>query len=153
MGLDMYLTKHIFVGAKYEHLNINGKIELKQGNEPIQVQLEKVSEIIEEVAYWRKANHIHKWFVDNVQDGEDDCKSYYVSFEKLMQLKLICQEILNQSTEAEKHAKSRELLPTREGFFFGGTEYDEYYFEDLKNTIKMLSELEEDGDYYYQSSW
>lgn len=21
-----------------------------------------------EVGYWRKANHIHKWFVDNVQE-------------------------------------------------------------------------------------
>ena len=26
-----------------------------------------------QIASWRKANAIHKWFVDNVQDGVDDC--------------------------------------------------------------------------------
>lgn len=26
-----------------------------------------------EIAYWRKANAIHRWFVDNVQNGTDDC--------------------------------------------------------------------------------
>ena len=31
------------------------------------------SRIIEQVGYWRKANQIHNWFVENVQDGEDDC--------------------------------------------------------------------------------
>lgn len=30
--------------------------------------------IWKEIGYWRKANHIHKWFVDCVQDGEDDCE-------------------------------------------------------------------------------
>lgn len=31
------------------------------------------SDIIQNVGYWRKANQIHRWFVDNVQDGDDDC--------------------------------------------------------------------------------
>lgn len=39
--------------------------------------------IIEQVGYWRKANAIHKWFVDNIQDGEDDCGYYEVAPEYL----------------------------------------------------------------------
>jgi hypothetical protein len=49
---------------------------------------------------------------------------------------------------------ARELLPTGSGFFFGGTDYDEYYYNDLVETQKMLEELllEEDGEFYYRSS-
>ena len=49
---------------------------------------------------------------------------------------------------------AKELLPTQSGFFFGDTDYDQYYIEDLTYTKKALKEiLQEDGDYYYQSSW
>ena len=40
-----------------------------------------------EVCYWRKANQIHNWFVENVQDGDDDCRDYYVSEEDLEELR------------------------------------------------------------------
>ncbi len=186
MGLDMYLNRKIYVGAKYEHNNVKGKIELTKGksNIPIKVDLSKVSEITEEVAYWRKANAIHKWFVDNVQDGKDDCGDYYVSREQLQELVDLCKKVLNKAktvdgqvangttwTQAEGEVHNyqdgkvivnqdlmEELLPTQPGFFFGETDYDEYYMEDLKNTIKQLEPLlTEDADteasYYYSSSW
>lgn len=44
------------------------------------------------------------------------------------------------------------LLPTRDGFFHGSMDYDEYYIESLKYTIEDLNELfEQDGwdDYIY----
>lgn len=52
--------------------------------------------IIEEVGYWRKANQIHNWFVENVQDGIDDC-SYHneVTKEILEELLDICQRVLD----------------------------------------------------------
>jgi hypothetical protein len=53
-----------------------------------------------------------------------------------------------------------ELLQTQPGFFFGGTEYDEYYIHCLDETIKQIEPLlkeDEDSkstsDYYYQASW
>jgi len=52
--------------------------------------------------------------------------------------------------------KAIELLPTQEGFFFGSTDYDQYYYEDLIYTQKMLTaELKEDDDatYYYSANW
>lgn len=65
----MTLEKRIYIGAKYEHSNVQGKIEITTGkdNTPIKIDFRKVSSITEEVMYWRKANHIHKWFVEIVK--------------------------------------------------------------------------------------
>lgn len=102
-----------------------------------------------EIGYWRKSNHIHKWFVDNIQDGIDNCASYTVSKEQLIELKEVCQQVLDNKELAE------ELLPTQNGFFFGSTEYGEYYFEELKDTIEIIDKaLSLDYDYFvYHSSW
>jgi len=52
---------------------------------------------------------------------------------------------------------AKELLPTQEGFFFGSTDYDEYYMDDIVRTRDILKkelEAEEDwGSYYYEASW
>lgn len=39
------------------------------------------AEVKFEIGYWRKANHIHNWFIKNVQNGKDDCSVYEVSRE------------------------------------------------------------------------
>ena len=47
-----------------------------------------------------------------------------------------------------------ESLPTQGGFFFGGTDYDYWYFQEMKQTIETLNGLvEEGGDFYYRASW
>jgi len=148
MGLDMYLSKKTYIGANYEHRKIEGTIALTKNGEEIKINLKRVSEIIESIGYWRKANHIHNWFVENVQDGEDDCKDYYVSDSALKKLLEDCKQALKNKAEAAT------VLPTKEGFFFGGTDYDEYYFKNIEETIKIVETcLSEDGDYYYTSSW
>lgn len=147
MGLDMYLYKKIYIGAKYELNNVKGTISLTQNGKPIDINLNKVVYIIEDQAYWRKANAIHYWFVREVQRGEDNCASYYVSYEKLQELVKVCKKVLANKKLAEKY------LPTHEGFFFGGCEYDDYYFETLKSTINQLSNLDKNADYEYHSSW
>lgn len=149
MGLDMYLTKKVHVGAEYEHRKITGKIEIFQNGTPIEVNFSRVSEIEERAGYWRKANAIHKWFVENVQGGADDCGDYYVPREDL-------QELLDTVRVVKAdHSKAPELLPAQSGFFFGSTEYDEWYFRDLDTTETILSEClaNEDGEYHYHSSW
>jgi len=101
-------------------------------------------------AYWRKSNQIHKWFVDNVQGGEDDCGNYYVSKDKLKELRETCRQAL--------FAKDPSLLPPQAGFFFGSYDIDEWYWEDIKRTIKKLDRLFQLPDFdqlsfYYNSSW
>lgn len=145
MGLDMYLKKHTYIGAQYEHRNVNGKIEITEGseNKPVKIDFKRVEEIVEVVAYWRKANHIHDWFVREIQDGEDDCKEYCVSRDKIQELISTCKTVLQQPE------RGMELLPTKSGFFFGSTDYDEHYYNDLRRTIDQLQPLltEEGGQF------
>lgn len=105
----------------------------------------------EEVAYWRKANQIHAWFVNYIQDGEDDCGSYQVTPAQLEYLITDCKTALSG------HSKAESILPSQAGFFFGSTNYDEGYFEDLEDTVKMLQtvllELKDGEELFYQSSW
>ena len=101
-------------------------------------------------AYWRKANQIHKWFVDNVQNGEDDCGDYYVSHEKLKELRETCRQAY--------FAKDPSLLPPQSGFFFGGTDIDQWYWRDIENTMKQIDRVLalpdlSDLSFYYNSSW
>lgn len=159
MGLDMYLNRHIYIGANYADINkVEGTIEITKHGQPVPIDFNKVKYIVEEAGYWRKANQIHQWFVDHVQDGEDNCKEYYVSIEQLEELVNICKQIMSAYSKDKEEgiALAQELLPTQEGFFFGGTDYDEYYFEDIQDTINQLEPLLKDnrsGDFYYKSSW
>lgn len=109
-----------------------------------------VKEVIVEVGYWRKANQIHSWFVANVQEGKDDCVTYHVDRDDLAKLKDLCNEVILNPASAES------LLPTKSGFFFGSQEYDDYYFQDLKDTIEIIDKalaLPEGWDIKYHSSW
>lgn len=189
MGLDMHLEKRIYIknwdstpkGERYS-------LSLKRGGKKLEgFEPEKVKYIIEEVGYWRKANAIHKWMVENVQGGNDDCGSYQVSRESLQQLldtvetvlehsKLVKGEIANgytyEKTAGGEHRRvailekgkliedptvARKLLPTTEGFFFGSTDYDQYYYQDLVMTQEILKKAlatsEAYDEFFYSSSW
>lgn len=107
------------------------------------------------VGYWRKANAIHKWFVDNCAEGVDNCKDVYVSREKAERLLELCDLVLENPKEAN------EELPVEKGFFFGSQEYDEWYFKDIKYTKDLLQKVlafldkDEEGIYeiLYCASW
>lgn len=110
----------------------------------------------EEVAYWRKANAVHKWFVDNVQDGIDDCQRHRpVTKDDLLKLKELCDEVLKDHSLAEK------LLPIFPGFFFGSLDYDEDgYFAKIEYTAEICKKLADDDGFdfenyvlYYESDW
>ena len=154
MGLDMYLTATKYVG-RWNH----SKETEKQAYDTITKAIGLEGHVCEGapslnveimLCYWRKANAIHKWFVDNVQEGTDDCGNYYVSRERLQELRDTCERVLRWEGLAN------EQLPTTSGFFFGGTDYDEYYRRDLEQTIKIIDDcllLPDSWDIEYRSSW
>lgn len=141
-------------------------------------------QIMEEVGYWRKANQIHNFFVENVQDGEDDC-SYHNECTKEILEDLLdkCYKVLTGSIMMIGQVKNgqqyvdgewvdcmepgkviinpevaEELLPSCRGFFFGSTEYDEYYMQDIEDTIKIIKNVLATTDFEtqmlaYCSSW
>lgn len=161
MGLDMFLNekKSMYLSHRNDHEHTGLAESLRRafgtGDGDLTVT------VSEERMYWRKANAIHNWFVEHVQDGEDDCNEYHVTYQDLAKLKETCDEVLENLEIAD------ELLPTKSGFFFGGTDYDEDYVADLKYTSYQIDQIlakvswdtlkdSEKGmisNYYYQSSW
>ena len=152
MGLDSYLYKKTYVrqGDFYKP-EVVTEVEVKTGGKISEtIKPERIKYIIEEIAYWRKANHIHNWFVENVQRGIDECQSSYVSREQLEELLDVCKKVVADKSLAES------LLPTASGFFFGGTEYDEWYFNAVEYTIEVLETelLDKYADEFeYSASW
>ena len=137
----------------------------------------------DEVGYWRKANQIHNWFVKNVQDGIDDCGTYEVTEEQLVDLLDTCKEVKANSKLIDGKVKNgerlgengwepimedgqyiedptvaEELLPTTSGFFFGSEGYDQWYMADIDYTIETLTKVLEETDFEtemvcYSASW
>ena len=160
MGLDMYLEVRKFVPAK-NYKMIDGDYSSEFHQEYIDIleaskmkslaAVDSVGLSITETAiYWRKVNSIHNWFVNECANGVDECQPTYVSREKLEQL-------LETVTEAIKY-KDASALPPASGFFFGSTDVDEWYWNDLKYTKVELETIlrkteGEDISFIYQASW
>ncbi len=144
---------------------------------------------MENFGYWRKAHAVHNWFVRECQGGVDECQLTPLTWEDIYQLRNVCQQVFdstelvdgmvtngytlrrNEKGELVEEVLLRpgltikdssvaeRLLPTTSGFFFGSTDYDEGYVEDVQYTLnlthKALSVLEENPnvEFFYQSSW
>ena len=107
---------------------------------------------VEEI-YWRKANFVHRYFTeDYLQRGyeSDNLTPFTVTREDLRRLADLCGEVLEHKDDAP------QLLPTESGFFFGSTEYGDWYFEDVEFTRgeieKLLAEAN-GGDTFYYEAW
>ena len=149
MGLDMYLNAKRYLWSIGDRPD--AEIAKDISDRFPELGEARVKEITAEVGYWRKANAIHKWFVDNVQDGVDECQESYVSREALEKLLETVNTVMTKRSEATK------LLPPASGFFFGSTDIDQYYWDDLEHTKKVLENLLredfKDWEFYYRASW
>lgn len=165
MGLDMYLyaVKELYSGNVIKEINKNIDAPFKNY---------KTVEVKIGVMYWRKANAIHNWFITNCADGIDECQNVYVSIEQLKQLRDLCKDVLDHSKLVydksdikneyiiEDPSYAMKNLPTASGFLFGSIEYNQDYYEDVKNTLECLDNIlsiniKEFEDWYfiYKASW
>lgn len=182
MGLDMYLAKRQYV-KNWDHMKPEEKhtVTIRKAGKLVKAPYQ-VKEVTYDVGYWRKANQIHNWFVNNVAENEDwDGDDVWVSKDDLKKLLDLCYQVRkvakiekgmiqngSRSTpngwepimeEGETITNPEEvaaILPTQSGFFFGSTDYDQYYMLDIYNTITILEQAledETDGDFYYSASW
>lgn len=160
MGLDMFLHKRERINtydfkqqgdAQAKKMTVKTVVEWEDGKTEEQeytCEPQHSGYVYLPIAYWRKANEIHRWFLGFLDDGEEDhCQQIYVDGTHILELVDLCKQVLAD------HSKAQELLPTQEGFFFGSTEYDEWYFKDLENTIEMLKDIKPEDDFIYQASW
>ena len=124
MGLDMYLEKR----KQYRE------------NDPEYNKL--VDDNREEVMYWRKANQVREWFVRNAGlEAGSDCEVIEISEDQLQQLYDDCDKVVKNPKLASK------VMPTSKGFLFGSTEYDDRYFDQLKETMDGLQRIFDTTDF------
>ena len=88
MGLDMYLYKKTYV-QNWEHNppEQHHQIEIKRGGVLRKdIKPNRICYITEQVAYWRKFNALHGWFVENCGGGVDECQQIHVGEDNMKEL-------------------------------------------------------------------
>ena len=98
----------------------------------------------EEMIYFRKFNALHDYCVKKFQNGVDECQ----------ESRPITKEDIKQMIQDLKDDK---LTPVN-GFFFGPTEKDEWYYQQNNFAISQFKIIEklfdfENFNFIYQSSW
>ena len=169
MGLDMYLEIRKNEYCSKYHQDKGSDLVLEYPKDitefiPNLTDLSISRQTNYEVGYWRKANHIHNWFMQNCARRDeydnpiDDCRPIEITVDKLEKLLDTCKKVL------ENHSLAESLLPTQSGFFFGSVDYNDCYFDEIEKTIKIIEpvikfikhKLEIDSyiwEVYYQASW
>lgn len=93
--------------------------------------------------YFRKANQIENYFATHFSktnpDQDYNCITTEITPETIDMLTDRI-TIIQNAAPAIKVDTAKELLPTTPGFFFGNTDYDDYYYQ---NNQQLLSDLDE----------
>lgn len=174
MGLDMYLYAKKYIGDE----SVDAISKLANTTNLPTPEWSKSISVEKLVGYWRKANAIHGWFVDEIGNGVDECQVMFIDRERLEKLRndcivalanpsreyqiedqkvvyLLCDYLNSLETPIDPATYESPINPT-DGFFFGGSERDDYYYFQLEYTINLVSSLLELDDSYsfnYQASW
>ena len=95
-----------------------------------------------ELAYWRKFNHLHGWMESLYKEkgGTDEFNCVYVRLEKAD---------LDRLKDA---LDNRKLVHTR-GFFFGTAEWDDLHIILTETFIQEAKQALLDGDAVFYYSW
>jgi len=160
MGLDMYLYGSRFISS-YDPLPEEAVLveAIREGMDLPDCE-SPLSTFETKIIQWRKANAIHKWFVDNCQDGKDECQRTSLMLSDLHALRDTLAQLLDHD-----ESKAALLLPPTTGFFFGSEALDEWYWDEVDRTHEILDVwikyIEKDRtrerswgwDLFYDSSW
>jgi len=162
MGLDQYLTAKKYV-SKWDYSGgFDSRVITQEFQDLLPMDTPDITKygqfagitVEYPVGYWRKANSIHNFFVQNVGEDVDDCREMWVDRDVLVELRSRCDDVL-KADNTEEMAKEVGL-ETVSGFFFGDTDYGDWYKEDLKLTVEICDfvlALPEEYSLHYQASW
>lgn len=144
MGLDMYLrTADKDLAERMYYLNVKHD-RVEESNFEYDMAMKGY------ICYWRKQSSIHNFFVQEAQNGEDDCGTYEVDFDSLKLLYERIKEVIITGDDSK--------LPVIHGFFFNPPDYEEWVREGLLYTYGFLRDLfdetiEVDGRIYYKKNY
>jgi hypothetical protein len=150
MGLDMYLEAKLHLPPYNTELAaVRHAIGQAIGYTPPtekpdnDATLMEITGVSVRVGYWRKFDPLHRWFVNNVQEGHDDCRPAYVPPDVLAELEDQLDQVSDDPESASEYFVSEDDVPMEEG--------------DVDYTLKVVvhaKKLQERGwDIYYRASW
>ena len=168
MGLDMYFSRRTYVGSLKSTRDADGKwskrdvnnMELKFDDADLShINLQNVRYIEEVFGEFRKFNALHAYVVDNFGGGIDECQMIYLGIDDLIQIQeVLC--LVKESLSIGDKVIAGQTLPPQEGFFFGSTEIDKWYEQDVKEAVEVFNKIIEEhsivghnASYSYQASW
>lgn len=121
--------------------------------------------IFEQMGRIAKANHIFKWFVDNVMEGNTDTEYYEVTKERCQQLLTACCAVAEgfvfDGEEYKVNADlAQKMLPLMDdsGYFFGADAYDHWYAIKVMDMMNIAANILNTTDFekqtiYFNAIW
>lgn len=132
MGLDIYYLKTKKRGLKKIESKVSGELERELYDLEWHESL-KTEHHATEVGYQRKANFVYAFFENSI---DEDTQVAVASKDEIEELLEKCNLVLEKKSESI----SEETLPTQSGFFFGGIDYDDWYYDKV-NDCKEICEI------------
>lgn len=105
-----------------------GVLDLPELEEILKKEVEMAYEGYD--AYFRKVNFLFAYYQNNGK-MVDDCYAL-TDKDDIDDIISRCERVLKDHKQAEY------LLPTQSGFFFGSTDFDKWYFSDVKDCLRQM---------------
>ena len=155
MGLDIYISRRVFIGAMYRSRVITGKIELFSNGKLIPIKQESISSVTEELYHGSKTWWLWKWLEKEVPELlESNGAEHMISVDMLQKLCRICEKIsaAKVSDTFFDLCKNELHYPIRKDIDPIVLQSFIQEIEQLAETLKNV-EYQSDVDFYIAVSW
>ena len=151
MGLDQFISATIHVPAQ----KVGDVIE----DNPILKKLVddqfSLASVNFKLGQFRKFNALHGYIESRI-GGVENLQDIHIN-EIIDELYEDCKIILATKDSKDGNADAIKRMPPTEGFFFGSTEVDSWYYSDVKELYDLLADLiklsEIEGISFYYTAW
>ena len=155
MGLDIYLSRRIFIGAMYPSRGITGRIQLFSHGREIPVKLELVASITEDIYHGSKTWWLWEWFNREAPEClQSNGTEHIVSGDTLRKLCRICEEVLSakETDTFFELCQNKLYFPVNKDI---KPDNLQFFIQELEELVQALQNIEQkpDVDFYIAVSW
>ena len=110
MGLDIYLSKKTFIGARFASSGVNGIINITKRGKQIPIKLQRVAYVIEDIYHGHKTHWLHNWLNHELPEALGNAEEREIDYELVSHLHRVCIEVLAHRGIPELREICREKL-------------------------------------------